>query len=196
MPARPGRHRLISGSCSSARRFVPRFLQTLPRGRALAVPLGCCDQLPGGLPPPSQCPCRAYTQETTRAAGAARRPRGRSAMLAGHAQFYVLAAIESLILHGGSAFSSRIPFLHVWILIRSFYPIVNCLFGQYDARHHRDQSRAREDPLRAAPCWPAKLRPGVMTTPSIITSGSQPHVFAIPARFGLRAVGSWPPRIH
>ena len=60
LPARPGRHRLISGFCSSARRFVSRFLQRRPRDRHLAVPLGPCDQVPGGLSPPSQCPCRAY----------------------------------------------------------------------------------------------------------------------------------------
>jgi len=62
MPARPVRHRLISDFCSSARRFVSRFLQTFPRGRALAVPLGPCDQVPGGLSPPGQRPCWAYTR--------------------------------------------------------------------------------------------------------------------------------------
>ena len=39
-PARPGRPRLISGSCSSARDFAPRFFQRFPRGRHLAVRSG------------------------------------------------------------------------------------------------------------------------------------------------------------
>src|SRR5207249_2408992 len=71
LPARPGRRRLISGFCSSARRFVPRFLQRRPRDRRLAVPLGPCDQVPGGLSPPGQCPCRAYR---TRRAASERTP--------------------------------------------------------------------------------------------------------------------------
>ena len=60
MPAHPARRRLTSGFCSSARRFVPRFLRTFPRGHALAVPLSPCDQVLGGLSPPSQRPCWAY----------------------------------------------------------------------------------------------------------------------------------------
>lgn len=46
-PARPGRLRLVSGSCSSAHRFVPRFLRPRPHGRRLAVPLGSCNLVPG-----------------------------------------------------------------------------------------------------------------------------------------------------
>jgi hypothetical protein len=36
----PGRPRLIAGSCPSSRAFVPRVLQTPPRGRALALGAG------------------------------------------------------------------------------------------------------------------------------------------------------------
>jgi hypothetical protein len=63
MPARPDSQRLISGSCSSARAFVSRFLQTVGRPSALALPFCCCDLLQGGLSPPSQCPCWAHTKE-------------------------------------------------------------------------------------------------------------------------------------
>jgi len=31
-PAHPGRQRLLSGFCSSARTFAPRFFQRMPRG--------------------------------------------------------------------------------------------------------------------------------------------------------------------
>jgi hypothetical protein len=39
-PARPGRLRLVSDSCSPARRFVPRFRQRRPHDRRLAGSLG------------------------------------------------------------------------------------------------------------------------------------------------------------
>ena len=62
-PARPGRLRLVSGSCSSAHRCVPRFLRPRHRGPHLAVPFGPCNQVPGGLAPPSQCPCWAHQKK-------------------------------------------------------------------------------------------------------------------------------------
>jgi len=37
MPARPARHRLLSGSCPSARGFATGFLPTLGRPRAVAA---------------------------------------------------------------------------------------------------------------------------------------------------------------
>src|SRR5437867_11943184 len=37
----------------------PAAFSVRPRGPRLAVPLGSCDQVPGGHSPPSQCPCRA-----------------------------------------------------------------------------------------------------------------------------------------
>ena len=40
-------HGLISGSCSSGRRFASGFLQTPPRGDALALGYGWCHQPPG-----------------------------------------------------------------------------------------------------------------------------------------------------
>jgi hypothetical protein len=40
LPARPGRRRLVSGSCSSTRGFAPRFFQRRPRGHHLAVRSG------------------------------------------------------------------------------------------------------------------------------------------------------------
>ncbi len=48
--------RLISDSCSSAHGFVPRFLQTVGRPPALALPFPRCDLLRRGLSPPRQCP--------------------------------------------------------------------------------------------------------------------------------------------
>ena len=53
LPARPRRPGLVSGSCSSARRFAPRFLQRRPRGRRLAVRFGVAATCsPRGLAPP------------------------------------------------------------------------------------------------------------------------------------------------
>src|SRR5215472_9228597 len=62
MPARPRQARLVSGFCSSSRGFVPHCFQDAPRGLPLVVPLGRCDQLPGGLTPPSHRSCRAHKQ--------------------------------------------------------------------------------------------------------------------------------------
>ncbi len=61
LPARPEPPRLVSGSCSSARGFAPRFLQTPPRGDALALRL--CSLRPAHterLSPPSHAPCWAH----------------------------------------------------------------------------------------------------------------------------------------
>jgi hypothetical protein len=45
VPARPGPQRLLSGSCSSARSFDPRFLPTLRRPHAVALLFARCDLL-------------------------------------------------------------------------------------------------------------------------------------------------------
>jgi hypothetical protein len=58
--ARPARRRLISSFCSSARSFAPRFLHAVLAVRRSAVHFARCDQLTGGLSPPSQRPCRAH----------------------------------------------------------------------------------------------------------------------------------------
>ena len=58
--ARPGPQRLVSGSCSSTHGFVSRFVQRTPHDERLALPFGPCDQVPGGLSPPSHRPCRAH----------------------------------------------------------------------------------------------------------------------------------------
>ena len=41
-------------------RFVSRFVQPTPHDERLALPFGPCDQVPGGLSPPSHRPCRAH----------------------------------------------------------------------------------------------------------------------------------------
>jgi hypothetical protein len=63
LPARPGRQRLISGSCSSARGFDPRFLPTLGRPRAVALHFAHCDQFTAGLAPARVRPCWAHKRE-------------------------------------------------------------------------------------------------------------------------------------
>jgi hypothetical protein len=72
-PLVPGVSRLLSGSCSSPRVFVPRFLQTSPRDDALALPfsfgLPCLER---GLAPPSTKTCPAHTLRFS--GGAERRP--------------------------------------------------------------------------------------------------------------------------
>src|SRR5450759_1670533 len=60
MPACPARLRLLSGSCSSARSVAPRFLHAGLTERRSAVRFTRYDQLAGGLPPPSRCPCWAH----------------------------------------------------------------------------------------------------------------------------------------
>jgi hypothetical protein len=64
LPARPARHRLLSGSCSSARSFDPRFLPTLGRPRAVALHFARCDQLATGLTPVRVRPCWAHKLPT------------------------------------------------------------------------------------------------------------------------------------
>ena len=59
LPARPDRRRLLSGSCSSARGFAPRFLPTLGHPHAVALRFVRCGQLTGGLAPPRVRPCWA-----------------------------------------------------------------------------------------------------------------------------------------
>jgi hypothetical protein len=63
MPARPDRLRLLSGSCPSARSFVPRFLPTVGRPSAVALPFVRCGQLTGGLTPPRLRPCWAHIKK-------------------------------------------------------------------------------------------------------------------------------------
>ena len=60
VPARPVRHRLISGFCSSAHGFAPRFLPTFSHPYAVALRFVRCGQLTGGLAPPRLRPCWAY----------------------------------------------------------------------------------------------------------------------------------------
>src|SRR5712691_3193134 len=65
-PLVPGPSRLLSGSCSSPHAFVPRFLQTPPRGDALALPLSFASTwLDRGLSPPSIETCPAHTLPVT-----------------------------------------------------------------------------------------------------------------------------------
>jgi hypothetical protein len=65
-PLVPELSRLVSGSCSSPRAFVPRFLQTVPRGPALALPLSFASAwLDRGLSPPSIETCPAHTHSIT-----------------------------------------------------------------------------------------------------------------------------------
>ena len=64
--ARPGPQRLVSGSCSSTHGFVSRFVQRTPHDERLALPFGPCDQVPGGLSPPSHRPCRAHHNKKRR----------------------------------------------------------------------------------------------------------------------------------
>ena len=63
MPACPARLRLLSGSCSSAHSFAPRFLHAGLTERRSAVCFARYDQLAGGLPPPSRRPCWAHMKE-------------------------------------------------------------------------------------------------------------------------------------
>src|SRR5262249_44616893 len=65
-PLVPGLSRLVSGSYSSPRAFVPRFLRTPPRGDALALPLSFASTwLDRGLSPPSIETCPAHTAPLT-----------------------------------------------------------------------------------------------------------------------------------
>src|SRR2546425_2702129 len=66
-PLVPGLSRLVSGSCSSPRAFVSRFLQTPPHGDALALPLSFASTwLDRGLSPPSIETCPAHTPKLSR----------------------------------------------------------------------------------------------------------------------------------
>ena len=69
LPARPRRHRLISGFCSSARAFAPRFLPTVGRPSAVALRLDHYGLFSGGLTPPRCRPCRAHKQKASLAGG-------------------------------------------------------------------------------------------------------------------------------
>ena len=63
-PLVPGLSRLVSGSYSSPRAFVSRFLQTPPHGDALALPLSFASTwLDRGLSPPSVETCPAHTPQ-------------------------------------------------------------------------------------------------------------------------------------
>ncbi len=61
--ARPDQHRLLSGFCSSARRNVPRLLQTVGRPSAFALLFLRRDLLREGLTSPSLCQCRAHKKK-------------------------------------------------------------------------------------------------------------------------------------
>ena len=63
MPARPGRLRLVSGSCTSARGFDSRFLPTLGRPHAVALHFVRCGQLTAGLSPTRLRPCWAHIKK-------------------------------------------------------------------------------------------------------------------------------------
>ena len=65
LPTRPARHRLIFGSCPSARGFATRFLPTLGRPHAVALHFVRCGQLTEGLPPSRSRPCRAHNKKAT-----------------------------------------------------------------------------------------------------------------------------------
>ena len=62
-PLVPGVPHLVSGACSSPRIFGLGFLQTPPRGDALALLLafGCANTWHGDLHPVSSVPCPAHT---------------------------------------------------------------------------------------------------------------------------------------
>src|SRR6202008_4501671 len=68
-PARPGRPRLLSGSCSSARSFAPRFLPTIGRPHAVALRFARCDQLTMGLAPIRVRPCWAHHKKKSGLSG-------------------------------------------------------------------------------------------------------------------------------
>ena len=61
--ARPARHRLGSGSCTSARSFATRFLPTVGRPSAVAVRFDRDDLLSTGLAPARQRPCWAHQKK-------------------------------------------------------------------------------------------------------------------------------------
>jgi hypothetical protein len=62
-PLVPSVSRLVSGSCASPRTFAPRFLQTPPRGDALALFLafGCANTWRQDFHLASSVPCPAHT---------------------------------------------------------------------------------------------------------------------------------------
>ncbi len=69
-PLVPGVPHLVSGSCSSPHLFALGFLQTPPRGDALALLLacGCAYTWHGDLHPVSSVPCPAHTAQAERRA--------------------------------------------------------------------------------------------------------------------------------
>jgi hypothetical protein len=64
------------GSCSSARSCAPRFLPTLGRPHAVALPFARCDLLAARLPPVGVRPCWAHPIRSPGIAGANRLRRG------------------------------------------------------------------------------------------------------------------------
>src|SRR5215831_9571251 len=71
LPARSSVQRcLVSGFCSSGRDFAPRFLQTVPRGSALALH-SCFTsiRLHGGLSPPDHWACPAHRTSRAKRGG-------------------------------------------------------------------------------------------------------------------------------
>ena len=60
------RDALLSGSCSSARSFAPRFLPTLGRPHAVALRFARCDQLTMGFAPIRVRPCWAHHEKGPR----------------------------------------------------------------------------------------------------------------------------------
>ena len=75
-PLAPGVPHLVSGSCSSPRVFGLGFLQTPPRGDALALLLafGSAKTWPGDFHPGSDMPCLAHTVKDERPAKPVRLP--------------------------------------------------------------------------------------------------------------------------
>ena len=75
LPARPATTASLSGCCSSGREFAPHFLQTVPRGSALALH-SCFTsiRLHRGLSPPScrACPAHSPAPSAHRCAAAGR----------------------------------------------------------------------------------------------------------------------------
>ena len=73
-PLVPGVPPLVSGSCASPHIFGVGFLQTPPRGDALALLLafGCADTWHGDLHPVSSVPCPAHTAKLSGAAAVCR----------------------------------------------------------------------------------------------------------------------------
>src|SRR5262245_59280801 len=107
-PLVPGVPHLVSGSCSSPHIFGLGFLQTPPRGDALALLLafGCADTWHGDLHPASSAPCPAHTPDITRRAG---RLRIKATLFAVGCMPLILIEAPSSAYHGGMLALSKQP---------------------------------------------------------------------------------------